>query len=96
MVVFTGKGGKMLNKKEKRAIKIADSSYLVSTVFLGILSFLGMHIIPDWQLFCLWGVWLLQTVIYICYMSVMSRRYQIRRKWKLEREEKRKKYALSA
>ena len=86
----------MLNKKEKRAIKIADTSYWVSMVFLSILSFLGMHTIPDWQLFCLWGIWLIQTIIYILYKSVMYRRYMLRKKWKQEREEKKKKYAMAA
>lgn len=86
----------MLNKKEKRAIKIADTSYWVSMVFLSILSFLGMHTIPDWQLFSLWGIWLFQTIIYILYKRVMYRRYMLRKKWKQEREEKKKKYAMAA
>lgn len=86
----------MLNKKEKRAIKIADTSYWVSMVFLSILSFLGMHTIPDWQLLSLWGIWLFQTIIYILYKRVMYRRYMLRKKWKQEREEKKKKYAMAA
>ena len=85
----------MLTKKEKKQIKYADFMYWFATAFLSIISFLGMHIIPDWQLFSLWGVWVFMTAFYVLYSHIMHKRYLIRKKWKNERREKRKPYALN-
>lgn len=86
----------MLNKTERKQLKIADGFYWSSSIFLGVISFLGMHIIPDNQLFTLWGLWFAMTIIYSTYVNVMFKRYHTRKKWKKERTIKRKKYAKCA